>query len=191
MGKVTPITEQFQHFVRDGKESLGGAERESSSGDEAVAGGGIAATTGPLLVPGGVGAAGTRAGLPPRVLRAGLREAVGDAAAADRADAGAGVFAGRDAGVSAAGRGGDVADPGGVFARDLDAESGASGGAGNAGGGERADGLDGGQEPGSARTTVPRSTAARRMGLLIVGRGGPARAALRQAQGGPSTSSGR
>ena len=94
MGKVTPITEQFQHFVRDGKESLGGAERESSSGDEAVAGGGIAATTGPLLVPGGVGAAGTRAGLPPGVLRAGLRDAVGDTAAADRADAGAGVSAG-------------------------------------------------------------------------------------------------
>ena len=55
MVKVTPITEQFQHFVeRDQGQLLGGCVGEDAASLEAVAGGGIAAATGPASVPGRV-----------------------------------------------------------------------------------------------------------------------------------------
>ena len=50
MRKVTPITEQFQHFVQDLKETfLGGRVRQDARAVEEVFGGAVGAAAGELI----------------------------------------------------------------------------------------------------------------------------------------------
>src|SRR3989304_3270919 len=132
----------------------------------------------------GGGGGGGGGGVSQGVLGAGFCDALWDAAVANRADAGASLFALRVTGVSAARRGGDAADPGGVFAGDQYAAGGPGGGAGDGRAGERTNGLDADQETGPRGETVPRSAPAGRGGGFILRRSESASASARRAQAG-------
>ena len=129
MKTVAPITEQFQHLVRDLRESFWGDLYGQARGTlekflsrESVRlrdeGSGLRA----------VPAEGGAARPAQRVLLSGFCQPLRDVALAGSADAGEKFSAWEAGALSAASRGGDAADPGSVFARPLDAASGAGGG---------------------------------------------------------------
>ena len=122
MAKIIPITEHFQHFLAEMKESFWGDlygqtrqawqrffELQSERQRDRFSGLGRYERR-----------RGKRRSLPQRLLRAGFRDPVRDDSAAHRAHPGEEFSARGAATISAAGRRSFAVDPGGVFARDLD-----------------------------------------------------------------------
>ena len=159
MAKIIPITEHFQHFLAEMKESFWGDlygqtrqawqqffELQSERQRDRFSGGG------------GMNAGGETASLPQRLLRAGFRNPVRDDSAAHRAHPGEELSAGGAAAISATGGRGFAADPGSVFARDQDPAGGTGGGHHHRRDGERADGVE--ADAGSGRGGAPVSSGA-------------------------------
>src|SRR3972149_4304919 len=185
MRKVTEITEQFQHFVQDVKESFWGDVNGKAQGalrqilewdsrqqrDRYLCREAYARREGPGDYRHGYYERGfvTRCG----TLR--LRIAP---------TRGGGVSAERVAGFSGAGRRGHAADPGSLSTGDFDAEGGSRHRYRDRGAGERADGLDADPEPGPAGETVPRVALERRVGVFVPGLGEPAGAPARRPEAG-------
>src|SRR3990172_5324084 len=179
MKTVAPITEQFQHLVRDLRESFWGDLYGQARGTlekflsrESVRlrdeGGGLRA--GP--------AEGGAARPAQRVLLSGFCQPLRDVALAGGADAGGKFSARGPSAFSAASRGGDAADPGSVFARPLDAPGGPSGRDPDRRGGERPDGVEADAQPRSPGASLSPGTVEGRVGVSVPGWREPAGAAV-------------
>ena len=186
MAKIIPITEHYQHFLAEMKESFwGDLYGETRLAWKRAVGSGVGVGAGPLRGARSLSAAGAAAAaLPQRLLRAGFRDPDGHDPAAHRAHSGKKFSAAGAGAVSAARRGRGHADPGGVFARHLDPASGTGGGHADRRSGESADGVEADSRSGRRGETVSSGAVERRLRVFIFGRSEPAGAASGGAQAG-------
>jgi transposase-like protein len=185
MAKIIPITEHFQHFLAEIKESFWGDvygqtkqawkqffEADSQRQRDRYA------------VREAYHRRRSRRQPYRRLLRAGFREPLRYHPATHCTHPGKEFSAARTGTVSAAGgRGGD-ADPGGVFARPQHAANGASGEHSDRRSGEPADGVEVDPQSGPGGAPVSPGPARRRLRLSVSGRSEPARAASGGTQAG-------
>jgi len=169
MAKIIPITEHFQHFVKELKESFWGdlqgeAQRAAKKFFELLS----ERQRDRYMVDRRYGRSSARQDHRNGYYLRDLSPASGRCACALRAAANAG-FCPRSSGVSAAGRRGLPAHPGSVSARDLDAASRTSGRPADRRSGECANRLATDARLGRSGAPVPSGAAGRRVGVLVSG----------------------